>query len=144
VKSLAVWQERPRRREKGKVIFLGPRGVGKTHLVVSLALKACQTGMSMYFTNMANLILKLRKDYEAGNPGKGRGYYKFALVVVEEVGYTLITREECNLFFRFVANRFENFNTNIISNKAFGDWTGSMIPLSSPQSLTGYCIIAPL
>lgn len=54
-------------REKGNVIFLGPPGVGKTHLAVSLALKACQSGMSIYFTNMQDLIIKLRRDHEAGN-----------------------------------------------------------------------------
>lgn len=110
-------------REKGNVIFLGPPGVGKTHLAVSLALKACQSGMSIYFTNMEDLIIKLRKDHEAGKPGKGRGYYKSSLVVVDEVGYTPITREECNLFFRFIANRYEKNSTIITSNKAFGDWT---------------------
>ncbi len=110
-------------REKGNVIFLGPPGVGKTHLAISLALKACQSGMSIYFTNMEDLVIKLRKDHEAGKPGKGRGYYKSSLVVVDEVGYTPITREECNLFFRFIANRYEKNSTIITSNKAFGDWT---------------------
>lgn len=110
-------------RQKGNVVFLGPPGVGKTHLAVSLALKACQAGMSIYFTNMEDLIIKLRKDHEAGKPGKGRSYYKSALVVVDEVGYTPITREECNLFFRFIANRYEKNSTIITSNKAFGDWT---------------------
>lgn len=110
-------------RQKGNVIFLGPPGVGKTHLAVSLALKACEAGMSIYFTNMEDLILKLKKDHEAGKPGKGRGYYKSSLVVVDEVGYTPITREECNLFFRFIANRYEKNSTIITSNKAFGDWT---------------------
>ena len=61
-------------RQNGNVIFLGPPGVGKTHLAVSLALKACQAGMSMYFTNMADLIIKLRKDHEEGKAGKGRSY----------------------------------------------------------------------
>jgi len=110
-------------REKGNAIFLGPPGVGKSHLAVSLALKACQAGMSIYFTNMEDLIRKLKKDHEAGRPGRGRSYHKSALVVVDEVGYTPIDREECNLFFRFIANRYEKASTIITSNKAFSDWT---------------------
>lgn len=110
-------------REKGNVIFLGPPGVGKTHLAVSLALKACQAGMSIYFTNMEDLIKKLKKDHKAGRPGRGRSYHKSALVVVDEVGYTPVDREECNLFFRFIANRYEKASTIITSNKAFSDWT---------------------
>ena len=110
-------------RQKGNIIFLGPPGVGKTHLAVSLALKACQAGISIYFTNTEDLIKKLRKDHEAGRPGKGRSYYKSSLVIVDEVGYTPINREECNLFFRFIANRYEKASTIITSNKAFSDWT---------------------
>jgi DNA replication protein DnaC len=110
-------------RQNGNIIFLGPPGVGKTHLAVSLALKACQAGISIYFTNTEDLIKKLKKDHEAGRPGKGRSYYKSSLVIVDEVGYTPINREECNLFFRFIANRYEKASTIVTSNKAFSDWT---------------------
>jgi DNA replication protein DnaC len=110
-------------RQNGNVIFLGPPGVGKTHLAVSLAVKACQAGLSIYFTNMEDLIKKLKKDQESGRTGKGRSYSKSALVIVDEVGYTPIDRRECNLFFRFIANRYEKASTVITSNKAFSEWT---------------------
>lgn len=110
-------------RQNGNVIFLGPPGVGKTHLAVSLALKACQCGMSIYFTNMEDLVKKLARDHAAGRTGKSRSYYKSSLVIVDEVGYTPVNREECNLFFRFIANRYEHASTIITSNKAFSDWT---------------------
>ena len=109
---------------KENIIFLGPPGVGKTHLAVSLAIKAAQCGDTIHFTTMSELIRKLRLDRETARLGKNRRPYQWSsVVVVDEVGYTPIDRDECNLFYQFVAMRYEKMSTIITSNKAFDEWS---------------------
>lgn len=109
-------------RQKQNVMFLGPPGVGKSHLAVSLAIKAAHCGVSIYFTTMADLMEKLKKDEAARHTGKGRSYLKSSLLIVDEVGYMPIDRKEAYLFFQFVCYRYEKSSTVMTSNKSFTEW----------------------
>jgi DNA replication protein DnaC len=109
------------------VIFLGPPGVGKTHLAIALAIKACHHGFKVYFTTMDILIQKLKESQS-----RQKAYLSSSLVIVDEVGYLPVNPEEAYLFFQFVSHRYESHSTIITSNKSFGDW----------QELFGDAVIA--
>jgi len=103
--------------KKENVIFLGPPGVGKTHLAISLAIKACHHGFKVYFTTMDILMRKLKEPQS-----RQKAYLTSPLVVVDEVGYQPIDTKQAYLFFQFVSYRYERSSTLITSNKSFGDW----------------------
>jgi DNA replication protein DnaC len=109
------------------VLFLGPPGVGKTHLAISLATKACYHGFKVYFMTMDSLMRRLKEPQT-----RRKAYLTSSLVVVDEVGYLPIDSQEAYLFFQFVSYRYEKSSTILTSNKSFGDW----------QELFGDAVIA--
>ena len=109
-------------KQKENAIFLGPPGVGKSHLAVALAIKAAQFGQSIYYTTMADLMAKLKNDCVQYKTSRYRNYYRKALVIVDEVGYMPISRQDAHLFFQFVCYRYEKSSTIITSNKSFTEW----------------------
>lgn len=106
-------------QNKENVMFLGPPGVGKSHLAVALAIKAAQSGESIHWTSMVDLIERLRdKSYRDTR----RNYYRNTLVVVDEVGYMSLQRQDAHLFFQFVCQRYEKKSIVMTSNKSFTQW----------------------
>ncbi|QRF75050.1 transposase/IS protein [Thermoplasmatales archaeon] len=105
------------------LVFLGPPGVGKTHLSVALGMRALQSDVSTYYISAVKLVQSLRKEYLRDRLNiLLRSYSRYALMIVDEIGYLPLNREESNLMFQLVSHRYEKSSTIFTSNKSFSEW----------------------
>lgn len=110
-------------RKKENILFLGPPGVGKTHLAVGLGIRAVELGYSVSYYTMDELIQVLKKRADVPVAKQTRSAYKKnALVVVDELGYQSLDRRETHLFFQFIAARYVKGSLILTSNRSIRDW----------------------
>lgn len=106
------------------LLVQGPPGVGKTHLAVSLGIKAIEQGFSVQFYRFDELLVALRAD--AGIPPnqlRRKKYLSTSLLVIDELGFEPMNREAASLFFRLVSYRYGRGSILITTNKSVRDWT---------------------
>lgn len=110
-------------RQTANVVFLGPPGVGKSHLTIALALEALAKSISVYFTTVTQLVEELRRAHNANRlDAKMRQYLRPRILIIDEVGYLPLDPLAANLFFQLISTRYERGSLILTSNKSFGDW----------------------
>jgi DNA replication protein DnaC len=117
------------------IVFIGPSGVGKSHLAQALAYRAVMAGIKTRFITAADLMLQLAT---ARKQERLREYFNRAVVgprllVIDEIGYLPFGREEANLFFNVVAKRYERGSIILTSNLPFAQWATAF---ADDQTLT--------
>ncbi len=109
---------------KENVVLLGPSGVGKTHLAIALGYLATQAGLKTRFMTAADLMLQLDTAQRQGRlkPVMQRSVNGPSLLIIDEIGYLPMSKDQANLFFQVIAKRYEKGSIILTSNLSFGQW----------------------
>ena len=105
------------------IVFLGPSGVGKTHLATAIGVTAAIKRYSTYFIKCHDLIMQLKKaKLENRLEARLKHFFKYKLLIIDELGYLPIKKDDAKLFFQLIDKRYEKRSTIITTNINFNSW----------------------
>ena len=106
------------------ILLQGPPGVGKSHLLVGLGIRAIQLGFSVQYYRFDELLTAIKADGDLPPTRlKSRKYMSSSLLLIDEMGFDPMNLEEAGLFFRLVSYRYARGAMIITTNKSIRDWT---------------------
>ena len=107
------------------IVFLGPSGVGKTHLATSIGIAAAKKHASTYFIKCNDLLQQLKRaQLENRLDARLKHFSKYRLLIIDELGYLTINKGDSNLFFQLIDIRYEKKSTILTTNMNFNEWDG--------------------
>lgn len=105
------------------IVFVGRPGVGKSHLSIAFALRACQARKRVMFMQASDLLEHLLAAEVSHGLGKLiENLGRQDLLVIDELGYTPIDAHRANLFFQVVSHMYTRASLIVTSNVPFDGW----------------------
>ena len=105
------------------VILAGKPGVRKSHIAAALGYELILQGQPVLWTPTANLVQRLlaaKRDLRL--PQELAKLDKFACVILDDIGYVQHDRDEMEVLFTFLSERYENKSVIITTNLVFSEW----------------------
>jgi DNA replication protein DnaC len=119
-------------RRRANLVFVGWSGVGKSHIIQALGLKACVHGYRVCYRTSAALLADLTASLaDKTLPQRVRYYSRPDLMIIDEFGFDKIERSECpqaaHMLYKIIAARNQKRSTALVTNVDFEKW-GDYLP----------------
>jgi DNA replication protein DnaC len=135
------------RREN--VLAFGVPGSGKTHLLCAVAQELVRGGRKVLFVSCGLLVQELlvaKRDLKLSRVLKRLSGYE--VLVLDDLGYVQQSREEMEVLFTLLAERYERGSVMLTSNLAFSGWEAifkdPMTTAAAIDRLVHHCVILEL
>jgi DNA replication protein DnaC len=110
-------------REHRDVLWLGPPGVGKSHLVQAIGYHALKAGFIVLYRSIFDVVRDFLHDEAVGKEDKILGrYLKPDLLVIDDMGMKQLPKRSGEYLFEIIMRRYETRSTMMTSNRPLEDW----------------------
>jgi DNA replication protein DnaC len=110
-------------KDKANIVFIGPSGVGKTHLANAIGQLACLQGYRVKFAVAADLVNNLVAAQAKNSLARAlTSWAAYDLLLIDELGYLSFDSRGADLLYQVFNRRYQRSSTIVTTNLPFKEW----------------------